>query len=235
MKKQKAIKQHAKRESLDKKGSTKPPFQGNLAYGLNRRAFLKTGGASIALAQLAACTASEKTLPNVNNETPKVNIAAPKIPDIEDNAAASPFDPKQKAILKAVQQHLFPDDGDGPEAESLNAFSYLEFAMTDPVNIKDGDPSFIADGAGWLEDLALQSQGDNFLKLDSKKQSILLDKIAQSSAGENWLSILLYYLTEALTLDPVYGGNKNGVGWQWLEHQAGFPRPVKGKTYRDFE
>ena len=46
---------------------------------------------------------------------------------------------------------------------------------------------------------------------------------------------VMYYLAEALMLDPVYGGNPDMIGWKWLEHQAGFPRPVAGKTYRDFE
>lgn len=62
----------------------------------------------------------------------------------------------------------------------------------------------------------------------------MLKKISQSRAGENWLSLLLYYLLESLTLDPIYGGNTDGMGWQWLGHQAGFPRPVQGKTYLDF-
>ena len=30
---------------------------------------------------------------------------------------------------------------------------------------------------------------------------------------------------------PSYGGNPNGIGWQWLEHQAGFPLPPAGKRY----
>jgi hypothetical protein len=30
---------------------------------------------------------------------------------------------------------------------------------------------------------------------------------------------------------PSYGGNPNGIGWQWLEHKAGFPLPEKGQRY----
>ena len=149
--------------------------------------------------------------------------------------AKSFFNPQQKKIIETVQQHLLPDDGDGPDAKAINAYGYLEFALTDAKNIADGDPEYIVKGIGWLEDLSKQSQGDSFLKLPQDKQSQLLERIATSSAGENWLSLLIYYLTEALLLDPIYGGNTEQKGWQWLEHQAGFPRPVKGKTYRDFE
>ena len=39
------------------------------------------------------------------------------------------------------------------------------------------------------------------------------------------------YLFEAMLSPPSYGGNPNGIGWHWLEHQAGFPLPQAGKRY----
>ena len=30
---------------------------------------------------------------------------------------------------------------------------------------------------------------------------------------------------------PIYGGNPNGIGWQWLKHKPGFPLPEQGKRY----
>lgn len=209
-----------------KKGSTKQEFQGNLQNGLNRRAFLKTGGAASILVALAGC---KPEVPEEHRAT-----IAPKAPKTEKKSDPI-FDEQQRAIIGAVQQHLFPDDGDGPDAKAINAFEYLEFAMTDPKNIEDGDPEFIAKGVGWLQGLAEQTQGESFLQLPLKKQAAILKQISGSSAGENWLSLLLYYITEALLLDPIYGGNPDEIVWQWLEHQAGFPRPVAGKTYRDFE
>jgi gluconate 2-dehydrogenase gamma chain len=49
--------------------------------------------------------------------------------------------------------------------------------------------------------------------------------------GRAWLSLLLYYIFEALLSDPVYGGNPGEIGWRWLEHQPGFPRPPADKIY----
>jgi hypothetical protein len=31
--------------------------------------------------------------------------------------------------------------------------------------------------------------------------------------------------------DPVYGGNRERRGWEWLAHQPGYPRPPPGKTW----
>jgi len=42
---------------------------------------------------------------------------------------------------------------------------------------------------------------------------------------------VLGYIFEALLVDPVYGGNPNGIGWKWLEHQPGLPRPTADKRY----
>ena len=65
----------------------------------------------------------------------------------------------------------------------------------------------------------------------ANRLGVMLRQIEQSNAGQNWLSLLLTYLLEALLADPVYGGNPDGIGWQWLEHQSGFPRPPADKTW----
>jgi gluconate 2-dehydrogenase gamma chain len=73
--------------------------------------------------------------------------------------------------------------------------------------------------------------GRSFLALDDEQQELVLRDIAESDAGENWLSTLLTYLFEALLTDPVYGGNPGGIGWKWLQHVPGFPRPPLDKRY----
>ncbi|MGB0496169.1 MAG: gluconate 2-dehydrogenase subunit 3 family protein, partial [Kangiellaceae bacterium] len=98
----------------------------------------------------------------------------------------------------------------------------------------DGDGEFIKKGIGWLNGLSKQTQGDRFLKLSFQQQEKVLEQISQSSTGENWMSILLYYIMEALLFDPIYGGNPDGIGWKWLQHQPGFPAPDSDTLYRKF-
>jgi gluconate 2-dehydrogenase gamma chain len=59
----------------------------------------------------------------------------------------------------------------------------------------------------------------------------MLRGISRSTAGENWLNNLLGYIFEAMLSPPIYGGNPEGTGWKWLEHQAGFPLPKAGQRY----
>ncbi|MDH5435071.1 MAG: gluconate 2-dehydrogenase subunit 3 family protein [Gammaproteobacteria bacterium] len=197
-----------------KRGSQRSNPLQNLSEGLNRRAFLKTGLAGAILPVLPACSDGYES---------------------EKEAVQTIFTENEQIVIETVQDHLLPEDGNGPNAKAINAFEYLIFAMTDKQNMEDGDPEFIKKGVGWLTDLSEQTKGEAFTKLLFEEREKLLQQISRSQAGENWLSLLMYYLTEALMTDPIYGGNPDQAGWQWLEHQAGFPRPVKGKTYRDFE
>ncbi|RTR39892.1 twin-arginine translocation signal domain-containing protein [Shewanella canadensis] len=207
----------AKREH----GSIKAEFVSAYDSGLNRRAFLRqTGAAAVLLGLLGA--------------KPSVGLAQESPDKVESDRALADFNAYSRAVVEAVQLQLFPDDGDGPSATQLNGFQYLSWALDDPENAADGDKAFILKGVGWLEEQSNATLGDSFIKLTPIQQDMVMKQISQTQAGENWLSLLLYYLLESLTLDPVYGGNPDGIGWKWLEHQPGFPRPVEGKTYLDF-
>jgi gluconate 2-dehydrogenase gamma chain len=222
-------KSFAQSVQLNKKVTTKDSYLELFASAINRRAFLKTSSAMSLTATLAASRFSLADSQYIS-EIPTMESSLGDL-----SARKNYFTEAQHKVLDAVQMQLFPDDGNGPGARDLNAIAYLEWALTDPHNIEEGDPEFIAKGIVWLNDLSEQTQADSFIKLSDKQQDTLLKQIARSRAGRNWLSVLMYYLAEALMTDPVYGGNPEMIGWRWLEHQAGFPRPVAGKTYRDFE
>jgi len=136
----------------------------------------------------------------------------------------------QREVLDAVQVHLFPPEPGSPGAREINALAYLEGVLRD-AEIDREERQFIRNGVGWLEDLLKDSPEKTFSGLNATQREKMLRKIEQSRAGENWLATLLLYLFEALLCDPVYGGNPNGIGWQWLEHQPGFPRPPADRIY----
>ena len=201
--------------------------------GLNRRQFMQSAVAVSLLATMSACKPSindEHKQAKQSNQAKKIKSKIPtvKIPEIT-------FNDSQVKDLDAIFLRLFPEDGNGPSARELNVTTYLQWAMTDEQNINDGDPEFIAKGIGWLNQLAQDEIGKPFIQATHKQQDDLITQTSQSKAGKNWLGLLLYYLVEAITLDPFYGGNTNQIGWNWLEHQGGFPHPIEGKTYRDFD
>ena len=207
---------------------TKSIYQPEFSKGLSRRAFLKRTTALTVLAGVGL------TKPNFSyaytfDGAQVEPLAKPFIPQ------KAQFTELQTKVIKQVQMHLFPDDGDGPSASDLNAFGYLQWALTDPDNKDDGDREFLIKGTVWLDESANKHFQKPFLAMNWEQQAKLLQRINGSQSGENWLSLLLYYLLEAVTLDPLYGGNVNRSGWQWLEYQPGFPRPTAETHYRVFE
>lgn len=194
------------------KSSSSLPFNS----GLSRRVFLQQTGTAALLAGLVIykpCIAKSISSPNKTE-------------------ASNSFSKHHIAVLEATQLQLFPADGDGPSARDLNALSYLEWALTDPKNREDGDRAFIIKGIVWLEELSSKAYKKSFTKLSTKQQHTLIQQLSESKKGDSWISLLVYYLLEALLLDPVYGGNTNEVGWKWLAHQPGFPRPTAGHNYQ---
>lgn len=140
-------------------------------------------------------------------------------------------------VLAEVLEHLLPEETtDGkiiPGATRLGSVDYLRNTlkgMARDAGLDDGDRTFIPQGVVWLEDLAQQNHQASFVELDHSQRESLLRQVASSSAGENWITTLMFYLCESLLTDPVYGGNRGGQGWAWLQHTPGFPRPPEDKT-----
>ena len=165
----------------------------------------------------------------------KPSVALSLLDSDVEKTNTSEFSKQHKAVLEAVQMQLFPADGDGPSASDINGLTYLEWALTDPGNMEDGDREFIIKGIAWLQEFSKETEDKPFTRLSNKQQHTLLAQFSKTEVHENWMSLLVYYLLEALLLDPVYGGNPDGIGWKWLEHQPGFPRPGKDQIYRRFQ
>ena len=132
--------------------------------------------------------------------------------------------------LSVVQEHLFPAEKNSPGASDIKALTYLRGMMEAPGFDKE-QLGLIHNGVGWLNDLAKQQYSKKFIQLDADSKEKILRRIEGSNAGSRWLSTLLTYLIEALLTDPVYGGNPNGIGWKWLQHQPGFPGPGENNKY----
>jgi gluconate 2-dehydrogenase gamma chain len=132
--------------------------------------------------------------------------------------------------LDATLAHLLPTSATGPSAADINALAYLHQVMTvQPTSLQEKE--FIVKGVGWLNDFANSQYNKAFVQLSFDEKELLLRGISRSNAGENWLNTLLNYIFEAMLTPPAYGGNPDGVGWQWLEHQGGFPLPKVGQRY----
>lgn len=132
--------------------------------------------------------------------------------------------------LASVQQHLFPADDSSPGAEDIMAIRFLQNILEAPDTDSE-HKKFILNGVDWLNQLSVKQYQTTFLQLEDTAKETLLRRVETSKAGSRWLSSMLTYLIEALLSDPVYGGNKDAIGWNWLQHIPGFPTPQAHQVY----
>ncbi|SET85294.1 gluconate 2-dehydrogenase subunit 3 family protein [Thalassotalea agarivorans] len=132
--------------------------------------------------------------------------------------------------LDSTLNHLLPQSEIGPSAKDIQAIQYL-FNVIDQQPIDEDEKAFIFKGVGWLNGFCQSKLNKNFVELEQENKEAMLRAISGSTAGRNWINTLINYLFEAMLSPPAYGGNPNGVGWTWLQHQAGFPLPKEGSRY----
>ena len=125
-------------------------------------------------------------------------------------------------VIEAVQETLFPKNLKAPSASQFGAINYL-LSVSSHSSFVKSDLKFLKYGAELLVNYE-----NNFLTINLKQRDkVLRDFVNSSPKAENWVSLLLFYTLEALLSDPIYGGNKNELGWKWLGHHAGQPQPQK--------
>ena len=92
-------------------------------------------------------------------------------------------------------------------------------------HISKSDKVFIKNGVKWLNEEAIKTYKITYTKLSFEKRQKILQTIAKTQWGENFLYDIMGYMFEAMLGDPIYGGNNNEAGWKWLAFHGGRPRP----------
>lgn len=123
-------------------------------------------------------------------------------------------------VIQAVQEAFFPKGLKAPSALEFGATNYLLMVSSHSSFVKS-DLKFLLYGA----DLLINRE-NGFITMSIKERDRALREFVNSSSkAENWASLLLYYTLEALLSDPIYGGNRDELGWRCLGHHTGQPQP----------
>ena len=97
--------------------------------------------------------------------------------------------------------------------------------------IEKYERDFFIRGADWVNQESVATTSTPFLELSIETQTKIVGLLAKKKKTKVWLSKLLTSIFEALLADPIYGGNPNEIGWEWLGHNPGSPRPEERNSY----
>ena len=140
---------------------------------------------------------------------------------------------EQSTILKSILMIIFPDDGNGPSADDINSFGYIIWVLSDNYRKKE-DNEYIIEGINWADETAQDIYFDSYVNLDHNQREALVEQFVELDWGKNWMSVMVTLVLESLLLDPIYGGNTDEKGWEWLDHVPGIPRPTEETRFEAF-
>ena len=181
---------------------------------MNRRGFLRNTGRGLMAASLPI--------------VPGAAAWARILPTLQEGAAG--LTGNQWETLAAVQDHLLPSEPQAPGAREVQATAYLYYALTAP-GADPEDRTFLREGLERLERVVKELGKKPFAELDEQQRETALRNLEKDQDGRYWISEILQFLLEALLADPLYHANPGGIGWHWLAHTPGFPRPIAGKEH----
>jgi gluconate 2-dehydrogenase gamma chain len=136
----------------------------------------------------------------------------------------------QQKTLYEVLVILFPPFQNSPTIDQINTLWHINQYLTDQ-NIDPDEQAFILNGIKWTDEAAVEQYKLTFNELKGDEKNQIIQYLLEKSWGESWLSRLLTLTFESLLLDPIYKVNLDEVGWQWLQHQPGIPRPNSQNAY----
>jgi len=128
--------------------------------------------------------------------------------------------------LGVLHKDLFPSSSFIPSVKFINANLYLNKIFVHS-RVSDEDKEFIRDGVRWLNEESVNKYKKVYANLPEKKRQKVLQEVVDTDWGESWIHNIMMYMMEAMLGDPIYGGNGGELGWKWLNHQPGLPRPTK--------
>ncbi|MBK6846541.1 MAG: gluconate 2-dehydrogenase subunit 3 family protein [Proteobacteria bacterium] len=141
---------------------------------------------------------------------------------------------KEWQTLEAVCERLLPRDAD-PGASDAGVINYLDAQLGEaPVNAYL--PMFRF-AARHLEAQARRRGGASFAALSAAQQDQVVRELAAGRlgpvSGARFVRVLLALTLEGFLGDPIYGGNRDGVGWRMIGFEPIEPRahcPYRGRV-----
>ncbi|WP_339227035.1 gluconate 2-dehydrogenase subunit 3 family protein [Oceanobacillus sp. FSL K6-2867] len=229
-----------------------------------RRAFLKNSGITFGGIVIGGTIGG--LLGNVKEEPTEQPAPAPVAEVANPNVALMFFTPDEYQTTNAAVERIFPEDENGPGAMELNAAIYIDHQLASQwgVNAKDyrlgpfykPEPTqgeqikllrqdLFRLGLKRLDNYSSENYEKQFLDLEAEEQDGVLAAFEEGKAGSisgvsttEFFKLLRQLTLEGVYADPMYGGNKEMLGWEMRKYpgtRMGYINEIQKKDFVELE
>ncbi len=212
----------------------------------SRRRFLKYSGAAIGGAVVGGVIGGALTRQNGKNVADNAPVPSQTAPVPDFNQATMFFTQSQLRITEAAVERIFPKDDIGPGAVELGVAFFIDHQMAStwgrngreyrmgPFNKAEptqGDYQSIERhemftmGLQALQTASMSKYSKSFFDIaDEEKDAILTSMqngeimVVNGITGKTFFNLLRILTIEGVYSDPLYGGNKNMLGWKMRKY-----------------
>ncbi|HJF33235.1 MAG TPA: gluconate 2-dehydrogenase subunit 3 family protein [Sporosarcina psychrophila] len=208
----------------------------------SRRTFLKNSGLTVGGVVLGGALGS---LLGNDSKTP-APVKQAHTPTANPNVALIFFTQEQYQLTEAASERIFPEDENGPGAKELNAAIYIDHQLASPwgLNVKDyrlgafhapeptqgGQTKMLRKdlfpaGLQALNTYSVKQYEKKFTELETAEQDAVLTDFSEGKttvykgvSSTEFFNLLRSLTMEGVYADPLYGGNKEMLGWKMRKY-----------------
>ena len=133
------------------------------------------------------------------------------------------FSPYQAAVVEAAAARIIPGNENDPGAREAGVVDYIDRAL---AGVYADHQGVYRRGISAMDSYAGRKFRKSFIELTEVQQDQVLQDMEEGKATEfthpsalEFFNLLLQHTIEGMFSDPVYGGNRDAVGWKLI----GFP------------
>jgi gluconate 2-dehydrogenase gamma chain len=229
----------------------------------SRRTFLKNSGLTVGGLVLGGAVGSLLGRNNEDGEKTAQNAPAPAA---NPNVALMFFYPEEYQTTIAAAERIFPKDESGPGAMELNAAIYIDHQLasqwgvnareyrlgpyykpepTQGEQVKILRKDLFRLGLRGLNDYSNKKYKKKFADLDEKQQTEVLSAFEKGEAEPlSGVSTTVFFkMLRTLTIegvyaDPMYGGNKEMLGWKMKRFpgtRMGYKKEIQSNKFIELD
>jgi gluconate 2-dehydrogenase gamma chain len=139
------------------------------------------------------------------------------------------LNPAQAATVDALASRILPGDAADPGAHEAEAVIYIDRALAGFMRELQ---TFYRTGILDLDRYCGERTGREFVQLEAEQQDAIVGELERRAISDKsdplgqFFEVIREHVVQGLFCDPLYGGNRGGVGWRLV----GFPGAQWGYT-----